>query len=115
MKLLRREKSWIHTFFVTDCTYLPDEGAREIRRAMGLVLEEQRIVFGIHFTSWESEPGLIICLECLPFPETRGGDREGTGAHHRPLPLPSPRHEGRDRAPGEAPHHGATLSATRSE
>jgi hypothetical protein len=70
VKLLRREKSWIHTFFVTDCTYLPDEGAREIRRAMGLVLEERRIVFGLHFTSWGSEPGLIICLECLPFPET---------------------------------------------
>ena len=70
MKLLRREKSWIHTLFITDCTYLPEEGAREIRRAMAPVLEAHRLVFGIHFASSESESGLMIVLECLPFPET---------------------------------------------
>jgi hypothetical protein len=69
MKILRREEIWIHTHFVTDCAYLADHHAREIRRKMDQVLDEARIVFGIHFDS-KGEGGLRIVLECIPLPET---------------------------------------------
>jgi hypothetical protein len=69
MKLLRREEVWIHTHFVTDCAYLPEHFARDIRRKMDRLLDKLGIVFGIHFHSGREE-GLCIVLECIPFPET---------------------------------------------
>jgi hypothetical protein len=69
VKIVRRESVWIHTHFVTNCTYLPDHFAREITRKMDRLLEKERIVFGIHFDSYGSE-GLRIVLECVPLPET---------------------------------------------
>lgn len=68
MRILRREVVWIHTHFVTDCVYLPAHYAREIEDKMGRVLEEQRIVFGIHLDSRSDEEGLRIVLECIPLP-----------------------------------------------
>jgi hypothetical protein len=68
MRILRREVVWIHTHFVTDCVYLPAHYAREVEDKMGRVLEEQRIVFGIHFDSRSDEEGLRIVLECVPLP-----------------------------------------------
>jgi hypothetical protein len=38
VKIIRRERVWIHTHFVTDCTYLPDHFAREIARRMDRLL-----------------------------------------------------------------------------
>ncbi len=69
MKILRREEIWIHTHFVTDCVYLPDHYAREIRRKVHRFLERVGIVFGIHFDA-RGEGGLRIVLECIPLPET---------------------------------------------
>ncbi len=70
MEILRTEKTWIHTHFITDCVYLPADRAREIRKAMAPVLEEHRLVFGIHFEAAREEAGVVIVLECLPFPPT---------------------------------------------
>ncbi len=70
MKILRRERSWLHTHFVTDCEYLPPPEEKRLRREMARVLEENRIVFGIHFASYSEERGLRIVLECQPLPET---------------------------------------------
>ncbi len=69
MQVLRRDTVWIHTHFVTDCAYLPDHHAREIRRKMDRVLDKLGIVFGIHFDS-RGEEGLRIVLECIPLPGT---------------------------------------------
>lgn len=66
MKILRRETVWIHTHFVTDCLYLPDHLAREIQREMAQVLDQERIVFGIHFDARAQDEGLRIVLECIP-------------------------------------------------
>ena len=70
MRVLRREEVWIHTHFVTDCTYLPDHYRRDIVAKMDRVLEGLGIVFGIHFDSDPREKGLSIVLECVPLPET---------------------------------------------
>lgn len=67
MKILRREEIWIHTHFVTDCSYLPEHHARHIRRELAPVLQEAGLVFGIHFES--GEEGVRIVLECIPLPE----------------------------------------------
>ncbi len=69
MKVLRREEIWIHTHFVTDCAYLPEHFAREIRGKMDRVLDGLGIVFGVHFDSGGDE-GLRIVLECIPLRET---------------------------------------------
>jgi hypothetical protein len=69
MKLLRREAIWIHTHFVTNCRYLPEHFAREIREKMDRVLDRLGIVFGIHFDG-RGEEGLRIVLECIPLRET---------------------------------------------
>ncbi len=69
MKIVRREVVWIQTHFVTDCTYLPDHYAREIRGKVERLLERIGIVFGIHFDS-KGDEGLRIVLECVPLPET---------------------------------------------
>ena len=66
MKILRREKAFVHTHFVTDCEYLPGDRAREIRQRMARVLDELGIVFGLHFAASRTEPGLRIVLECIP-------------------------------------------------
>ncbi len=70
MKILRREKSWIHTHFLTDCEYLPPAEEKRLRKEMGRVLRESRIVFGLHLESFPTERGLRIVLECQPLPET---------------------------------------------
>ena len=69
MKILRREEVWIHSHFVTDCSYLPDHYARRIQRQMNRVLGDLGIVFGIHFDS-RGDGGLRIVLECIPVPGT---------------------------------------------
>jgi hypothetical protein len=69
MRILRSQQVWIHTYFITDCTFLPDHYAREIRRKMEAILDELGIVFGIHFFS-PNEGGLVIVLACIPLPET---------------------------------------------
>ncbi len=69
MKIVRRQEIWIHTHFVTDCTYLPDHLAREIRRRVDRLLEKLGIVFGTHFDE-RYDGGLRIVLECIPLPET---------------------------------------------
>jgi len=66
MKILRRERVFVHTHFVTDCEYLPEDRAREIRKHMARVLDELGIVFGIHFAASRTERGLRIVLECIP-------------------------------------------------
>jgi hypothetical protein len=70
MRILRREEVWIHTHFVTDCSYLPADRTREITTKMGRVLERLGIVYGIHFDSHPGEKGISIVLECVPLPET---------------------------------------------
>jgi len=67
VKVVGRERVWIHTHFVTDCTYLPDHHAREIRRKVDRLLEKARIVLGIHFDS-RGDDGLLVVLECVPLP-----------------------------------------------
>ena len=100
MEIIRREVVWIHTHFVTDCTYLPDHYAREITRSMDRLLERERIVFGIHYSGERSAPprrqqdaavsvlretsyhggeGLLIVLECVPLPETMNRIEQGLG------------------------------------
>jgi hypothetical protein len=37
---------------------------------MAPVLEEHRLVFGIHFEAPRDDSGVVIVLECLPFPQT---------------------------------------------
>jgi len=69
MKILRTQRVWIHTHFITDCTFLPDHQARAVRRKMEALLDRLGIVFGIHFAS-SDDGGLSIVLECVPLPET---------------------------------------------
>jgi hypothetical protein len=69
MKILRREEIWIHTHFVTDCTYLPDHEARRVRHRTERLLDQVGIVFGIHWHD-RADRGLRIVLECIPLPET---------------------------------------------
>jgi hypothetical protein len=66
MNILRRERAFVHTHFVTDCAYLPDDRAREIRKHMARVLDELGIVVGIHFAASRAERRLRIVLECIP-------------------------------------------------
>ncbi|MBN1458686.1 MAG: hypothetical protein JXA57_04065 [Armatimonadetes bacterium] len=66
MKIKRRQQVWIHTHFITDCTFLPEHYARDIRRKMEALLDELGIVFGIHFAPAD-EGVLSIVLECVPF------------------------------------------------
>jgi hypothetical protein len=66
VEILRRERVFVHTHFATDCEYLPDDRARELRKHMERVLDELGIVFGIHFAASRTERGLRIVLECIP-------------------------------------------------
>lgn len=86
MKVLRREEIWIHTHFVTDCAYLPDHHARDIRRKMKRLLDKLGIVFGIHFDSRGRE-GLRIVLECIPLPETMGKIESALREMIEPIPA----------------------------
>jgi hypothetical protein len=70
MKILERHKSWIHTYFLTDCTRLPAHRVREVGSRMGAFLRSLGIVFGVHVEEHKGEPGLRIVLECIPFPDT---------------------------------------------
>jgi hypothetical protein len=85
MKLMAREQTWIHTHFVTDCAYLPDDRARRIQRSMQRVLDEAGIVFGVHFESGENG-GLRIVLECIPLPETMEKIEGALADILRPIP-----------------------------
>jgi hypothetical protein len=69
MKILQREVVWIHTHFVTDCVYLPAHHARDLQKKIAPVLDQHRIVFGIHFDSRSHDEGLRIVLECIPLPD----------------------------------------------
>lgn len=69
MKIQRRQQVWVHTHFVTDCTFLPEHHARDIRRKMDALLEELGIVFGIHFAPADRGT-LSIVLECVPLTHT---------------------------------------------
>ena len=86
MKIARREVIWIHTHFITDCLYLPDHQARRIREQMARVLEEERIVFGIHFDSHRDERGLCIVLECIPLPEPMSRIEAALAEVIKPIP-----------------------------
>ena len=86
MKILRREKIWIHTHFVTDCMQLPDHHVREIRRKMARLLDRLGIVFGIHFDS-RGDEGLRIVLECIPLPETMEQIESTLAASIDPMPA----------------------------
>jgi hypothetical protein len=70
MKILERHKSWIHSYFLADCTRLPAHRVREVESRMGAFLRSLGIVFGVHFEEHKGEPGLRIVLECIPFPDT---------------------------------------------
>ncbi|UCC67731.1 MAG: hypothetical protein JSV79_11520 [Armatimonadota bacterium] len=85
MELLRRDEVWIHTHFVTDCRYLPDHHARDIRRKTDRVLDRLGIVFGIHFDS-RGEEELSIVLECIPLPETMREIESALAKIVRPIP-----------------------------
>lgn len=98
MKIVRRERLWIHTHFVTDCTYLPDHFARDIAREMDRLLEKERIVFGIHFDSYGSE-GLRIVLECMPLPDTMQRIEAGLAEIIAPVPARPRKTEVRVEAP----------------
>jgi hypothetical protein len=86
MKILRREQVWIHTHFITDCSYLPDHYAREIRRKTERLLAKLGIVFGIHFDS-RGDEGLRIVLECIPLPETMKKIETGLVEILEPIPA----------------------------
>jgi hypothetical protein len=86
MKIVGRREIWIHTHFVTDCAYLPDHLAREIRRKVERLLERLRIVFGIHFDA-RYDGGLRIVLECIPLPETMGKIESGLAEIVAPIPA----------------------------
>jgi len=86
MKLLHREEIWIHTHFVTDCRYLPEHFAREIREKMDRVLDGLGIVFGIHFDG-RGEEGLRIVLECIPLRETMEKAEGALREIIRPIPA----------------------------
>jgi hypothetical protein len=98
VKVIRRERVWIHTHFVTDCTYLPDHFAREITRKMDRLLEQARIVFGIHFDS-RGDGELCIVLECLPLPETMARIEAGMAEIIAPVPARPRKTEVRVEAP----------------
>lgn len=86
MKIVRRQEMWIHTHFVTNCTYLPDHHAREIRRKVNRLLEKLGIVFGIHFDE-KYDGGLRIVLECIPLPETMEKVESGLAEIIEPIPA----------------------------
>jgi len=86
MKILQREELWIHTHFITDCVYLPDHQAREIRAKIARVLDELGIVFGIHFDSRPGEKGLSVVLECIPLPESMRKIESALAETIRPIP-----------------------------
>jgi hypothetical protein len=86
VKVVGRERVWIHTHFVTDCTYLPDHHAREIRRKVDRLLEKARIVLGIHFDS-RGDDGLRVVLECVPLPETMKQIERGLAEIIGPIPA----------------------------
>ena len=86
MKIVRRQEMWIHTHFVTNCTYLPDHLAREIRRKVNRLLEKLGIVFGIHFDE-KYDGGLRIVLECIPLPETMEKVESGVAEIIEPIPA----------------------------
>ncbi len=86
MKIVRRQEMWIHTHFVTNCTYLPDHLAREIRRKVNRLLEKLGIVFGIHFDE-KYDGGLRIVLECIPLPETMEKVESGLAEIIEPIPA----------------------------
>lgn len=87
MKILQRETVWIHTHFITDCVYLADHHAREIRDRMDRVLAEHRIVFGIHFDTGGDRQGLRIVLECVPLPETMRSIESALAEIIEPMPA----------------------------
>jgi len=86
MKVLRREEIWIHTHFVTDCRYLPEHFAREIRRKMDRLLDRLGIVFGIHFDS-RGDEGLRIVLECIPLRQTMQQIESALADMIKPIPA----------------------------
>ncbi len=87
MKILRREEIWIHTHFVTDCRYLPDHRAREVKRKVDRLLDELGIVFSIHYDAGGREEGLRIVLECIPLPGTMERIQAGLAEIVRPIPA----------------------------
>ncbi len=86
MKILQRQEIWIHTHFVTDCTYLPGDRAREIRRKTDRLLEKSGIVFGIHFDG-QYDGRLRIVLECIPLPQTMETIESGLAEIIGPIPA----------------------------
>ncbi len=87
MKIAARATTWIHTHFITDCVYLPADRAREIRRQMARVLEENHIVFGLHFEAPQETTGQSIVLECIPLPETLECIQEALARIIEPIPA----------------------------
>jgi len=66
MKILRRERAWIHTHFVTDCLQIRPARMREIIGEMTPTLRELGIVVGLHFAQPEGRDTVDIVLECIP-------------------------------------------------
>lgn len=85
MKILRREAIWIHTHFVTDCTYLADHDARRVRHRVERLLDQVGIVFGIHYHD-RADRTLRIVLECIPLPETMQKIEAGLAKIVEPIP-----------------------------
>jgi hypothetical protein len=87
MQMLRREETWIHTIFLTDCEYLPGHHARRIREEMARFLEQIGIVYGVHFRESRTEKGLCIVLECIPLPRVMQKIEEKLKEVVRPIPA----------------------------
>ena len=66
MKILRRERAWIHTHFVTDCLQIRPARMREVVKEMTPTLRELGIVVGLHFAQPEGRDTVDIVLECIP-------------------------------------------------
>lgn len=63
VKVIRRQKGWIHTYFSTDAHTMDPKDRERLKLELEGYLRGLGIVYGIHFKEGET---VTIVLECIP-------------------------------------------------
>jgi hypothetical protein len=87
MDILECRKTWLHTYFVTDCVRLSVAQGRDIEAAILPVLRQHHIVYGICFVESRHDPGIRIILECIPLRRVLDSIEEALRCIVAPIPA----------------------------
>lgn len=63
MKVIKRQRGWIHTYFPTDAKAIDPKDRERLKLELEGYLRGLGIVYGIHFKEGDT---VTIVLECIP-------------------------------------------------